>query len=334
MKPKLLLLSLFALALVIGLNAQTDPGTDNITHQWTFEDGGTTDPVGGIVGTLTGGATVEDGMLVLDAADEFLELNGMLIGISAYTELSVAIWWRTLPDEAINTGFHMIWYFGGSEVDGIGGTADLGSNGVFLSPARGDDVARTAISCGNIETPWTTETGVNRTPEIASGDSLYHAVTTINDSYLAFYLNGELIDTANLTGDNSLANLKDDFAWIGRGGYGDDPNYWCKVDELTIYNKMLSEDEVAFLAVPPASLPDANRQDAISLKVYASDGFIHIDNVDHLNINSIEIYDMAGRIMYQTDGFQEVIDANLPSGLYIIRAGSDQGSITKKIAVR
>ena len=166
MKPKLLFLIIMSLTLICGLNAQTDPGTANLTHQWTFESG-TTDPIGGITGVLTGGATVENGYLLIDAAGEWLELSGMAIGISTYDELSVSTWFSTLDSTGINTGFHMIWYFGGSEIP-EGGDIEFGSNGIFLSPARGDDVCRTAISCGNVATPWTTENGVNRPPEITT----------------------------------------------------------------------------------------------------------------------------------------------------------------------
>ena len=124
----------------------------------------------------------------------------------------------------------MLWYFGGS--DPAGGDADLGSNGIFLSPARGDDFCRTAISTGDLATPWLSEDGINRSPEVAYGDSMYHMVTTVNDTYLAFYINGELVDTVNLKDGRSLSELSDDFAWIGRGGYGNDPNYWCICHEV------------------------------------------------------------------------------------------------------
>lgn len=332
MKQKLLFLSLCALILSVGLYAQTDPGTANITHQWTF-DGDASDAYGGVVGTLEGTATIADGHLVIDAADSWLTLNGLLIGLSAYTEASIATWFTTLPGPDINTGFHMIWYFGGSEIP-EGGDIEFGSNGIFLSPARGDDVCRTAISCGDVATPWLSETGVNRTPEIAFGDSTYHIVTTINDTYIALYVNGVLVDTANLSANNSLGALSDDFAWIGRGGYAGDPNYWCMVDEVTIYNKMLTPDEVLFLSVPPSSLPDAYRQNGYSLNVYATGGTIHVENVDNVDITSIQIYDISGRIMYETDGYEEIINTNLPASLYIVRAHSNLGDFTTKLVVQ
>jgi len=337
MKPKLLLLSFLALAVVAGLNAQTDPGTADITHQWTFDDGTPNDPVGAANGVLTGGATVDDiGNLIINAAGEWVELPALLIGISGYSELTVATWFSTYDIDTYNTGFHMIWYLGGSEPDGAGGTADLGSNGIFLSPARGDNKLRTAISCLNIVDPWTTENGVDHTPEVAYGDSTWHMVTTINDAYIALYINGELIDTANLTGDNSLENLSDDFAWIGKGGYSGDPNYWSIVHDITMYDKMLSDDEVLWLFQnpPDITIPSLNENRiSLNLNMYSYNGVIYIQNPDNADINSIQIFDITGRIQYQTDEFKEIISTNLPTGIYIIRAQSNLGDYVTKVAV-
>jgi hypothetical protein len=332
MRLKLLFFYFLSLSVTLCLNAQTDPGTDDITHQWLFEDG-TSDPIGGVTGILTGGATVENGYLLADAQGEYLELSGLLIGISAYTELSVATWYSS-PAAAVNTGFSMLWYFGGSEVDGAGGTALFGSNGIFFQPARNDDVARTAISCLNIANPWTTESGVNRTPEMATGDSLYHVVTTINDAYISFYINGELVDTANLSPDNHLENVKDDFAWIFRGGYAADLTHEGKVHELTMYSKMLSADEVLFLSQhSPVGINDPV-QNTFDMNIYSSNGIIYIRNEDNVNISSMQVYDLLGKLQFQTNGYLDQIDANLLSGMYIVRVQSNKGTYTAKVSVQ
>lgn len=334
MKSKLLLLSLFALTLFLGLSAQTDPGTDNLTHSWKFEDGTVADPVGGAVGGLHGTASIENGDLIIDADEEWVDLPALLIGISAYTQLSVTTWFTTLADEAINDGYHMLWYFGGSEI-APGETNAFGSNGIFLSPARGDGYCRTAISTGNVANPWTTENGVNRSPEVAYGDSMYHMVTTINDSYMAFYVNGELVDTANLTGDNSLSGLSDDNAWIGRGGYSADPNYWCKVHEVEMYNDILSADEVLYLyqhSPIVTGVQNVNSEE-LKLNIYSHEGEIFIQNISNADISSVQIFDILGRPVYQSNKFEEVINANLPSNIYIIRVQSNLGSLVTKVFV-
>lgn len=331
MKLRLLLLSFLALTLVIGLNAQTDPGTDNLTHSWTFEDGAN-DAVGGVAGTLVGGAEVVDGQLVIDAAGEWMEMSGLLIGISGYSELSVATWFTSPADEAANPAWGMLWYFGGSEIP-EGGDIEFGSNGIFFQPARGDDVIRTAISCGDVATPWVSENGVNRWPEAAFGDSTYHAVTTINDAFISLYINGELIDTANLTGDNSLSNVKDDYAWIGRGGYAGDDNYWGKVGSLEMYDDVLTADEVLWLYQNVPSAIDNTRYQTFDVNIYSSGGTIFMRNNQNADISSVHIFDMSGRLVYQSSVFETEIHANLPSSVYIVQVQSNLGQVTKKIAI-
>ena len=50
------------LTLVGNLKGQgVDPGTKNLTHSWTFEDGTANDYVGGANGTLMGDAEIDGG---------------------------------------------------------------------------------------------------------------------------------------------------------------------------------------------------------------------------------------------------------------------------------
>jgi len=49
-----LLLAIFADSIC----SQTDPGTANLTHQWTFDNGTAADNVGTLNGVLSGGATI------------------------------------------------------------------------------------------------------------------------------------------------------------------------------------------------------------------------------------------------------------------------------------
>jgi hypothetical protein len=330
MKTKLPLLFILVFAVAVSLNAQTDPGTDDITSEWTFDDGTANDPIGFISGQLFGTTTIEDGDLVIDAADEYVILAAGLLSISSYTELSVSTWFSTWETPDINTGFHMIWYFGGSQ-PASGGTADLGSNGIFLSPARGDDVCRTAISCGNTEQPWTAESGVNYTPEVAFGGEMWHMVTTINDTYIALYVNGVLVDTTGLASHNSLGLLSDEFAWIGRGGYSDDPNYWCRVHKLTLFDRMLSDDEVLWLYQNPTSVNEIKSRTGIT--VYESNGMIYMLNPENAVINSLQVYDVTGRMVLNTNDFTGVIRHNLPHSVYIVKLQSNKGDFVSKIIV-
>lgn len=48
---------------------------------------------------------------------------------------------------------------------------------------------------------------------------------TINSDVISFYVDGVFIGEDSLTGDNSIANLSNDFVWIGKGGYTGDASW-------------------------------------------------------------------------------------------------------------
>jgi hypothetical protein len=70
-------------------------------------------------------------------------------------------------------------------------------------------------------------------------------VCTVDDTELAFYIDGVLIGTAALDPPgNSIAGLGTDVARIGKGVYGVDPLWAGSVEELNIYDRTLSAGEV------------------------------------------------------------------------------------------
>ena len=213
-----------------------DPGADNLKHLYTFDDGTTTDSVGGVNGTLVGGATVADGALLTTAQDQWMEMSGTDIAVNTYEAFSVAAWFT--PKAGANTGYHMICYFG----DSLNG---YGSNGIFYTPARGDNVSRAGISCGNVDAPWSAETGGNG-PEIDDGN-LHFVVVTIDGTSVTLYQDGVLYGPATLSAANKLSAVSTNFAYLAKGGYAGDPEWLGQIHEFRIYNKALTVGEADFL---------------------------------------------------------------------------------------
>ncbi len=59
-----------------------DPGAQNLTHSWTFNDGTANDYVGGLSSTLIGGASVNtEGVLWTSDQDQWMEMPGGLIAL-------------------------------------------------------------------------------------------------------------------------------------------------------------------------------------------------------------------------------------------------------------
>jgi hypothetical protein len=130
----------------------------------------------------------------------------------------------------------MLAYFGDS-------ASGLGNDGYFITSARGDDKSRAAISCGNIDAPYNSESGADG-PEYDDG-LLHHMVSTLNATDITLYIDGELMQSTPLSATNSISCISPNFAYLAKGGYGADPEWIGAILEFNIYNVALSEAEVA-----------------------------------------------------------------------------------------
>ena len=90
------------LLLTVSLFAQVDPGTQNLKHSWTFEDGTANDYIGGANGYLMKGAAVEGGALVADSL-QYLELPAEDVALQTYPAFSCEIWFQ--PDSGKNGNY-------------------------------------------------------------------------------------------------------------------------------------------------------------------------------------------------------------------------------------
>ena len=224
-------------ALYLSQLLSKDPGTGNLKHQYAFEDGTANDSVGQANGTLVGGAAVVGGALVTSAQDQWVELPGKTIAMNTYEAVSLAMWYT--PKANGNTGYTMLAYFG----DSVGG---LGSNGYFFSPARGDNVSRTAISIGNTSAPWSAESGANG-PEYDDGKP-HFVVSTVDATTIKLYVDGVLTASTALSATNKISGISQNLAYLCKGGYTGDPEWIGSLGEFRIYNKALTAGEVRFLA--------------------------------------------------------------------------------------
>ena len=228
----------FLIMLLASLSAmaQVDPGTENLTHSWTFEDGTTIDTVAGVSGVLMGDAQILNGSLQTISADSWLELPADSIAINEYEELTVVAWFKSVPGG--NPGFTMLASFGDTP-------ASIGVDYFFITAAREDDVSRAGISCGDASTPWASETYANG-PEYDDGE-LHQMVSTIDSANITLYIDGQLQASTPLDANNSIDKISSNYAYLAKSVYNADPTWRGEILEFTIYNKALSSDEVLFL---------------------------------------------------------------------------------------
>ena len=228
----------FIIMLVTGvcIFAQVDPGTANLTHSWTFDDGTARDTVSGADGVLMGNAKILNGALQTASPYSWLDLPADTIALNKYKAFTVEVWFKSVPNG--NPNYHMLASFGDTK-------NSIGVNYFFITPARGDDISRAAISCGDESTPWASETGANG-PEYDDG-KLHQMVSTIDSANITLYIDGQLQASTPLDTNNSISKISSHFAYLAKSVYNADSTWKGEIPEVNIYNKALSPDEILFL---------------------------------------------------------------------------------------
>jgi hypothetical protein len=211
------------------------------TERYDFGGSGTAvvDAMGGPSGTLYGGGTLTDGSAVLDGDDDYVDLPNSLL--SSKTSATILLWTTAIDGPA----YWRILDFGAS--------------------SEGEDPAPDEAAVGTTYVALTTETGLD-----PNGLALFighggasaedRALTSLNLDDVAvtlgvvldgaaqradLYVNGELLATTPLS--SPLSEIDDVNNWLGRSQYAADPNYPGTYTELRVYDRALSECEVATL---------------------------------------------------------------------------------------
>ncbi|WP_340114827.1 LamG-like jellyroll fold domain-containing protein [Maribellus mangrovi] len=290
-----------------------------LMHSYTFDDGTADDVVGDADGTLMGAGTIADGAYTAAANGDYIELPAADIAINNYYAITLESY---IYSDVDNTGATMMAYFGGNE-------NDVGGNGYFLTPDRWTE-SRTAISCGNVTEPWLNEQGVTGSP-VAVGEKHY-VVSVLTDSTIALYIDGALVDQAEVSDPNSIAALSTANAWLCKGGYSADPTWMGTIDEFNIWEGAMDSATVAeryddFLtAIPVQNTVEAN------IKVYPtySTGDFKVETDGSRGM--ISVYSLTGKLVLQKE-----IESSLETvtvrdrGMYIMRVENKESFRTFKV---
>lgn len=221
-----------------------------IRHNYLFNSGDGTQILDSGPGMVDGTVidTLGDESAFVDVANSRLALTdegyGDLpaadIAINEYTEVSLEMWLSQapIPDGQVK----WVWAAGfGRTSDGSNGeTANFGYDYLMIMPSRdpGGEGTRAAISPGTAGDEIFVQDGDN---DLDDG-MLHHLVMTIDDTELAYYVDGMQIGTAALDGA-SLADVSTDFAYIG-GSLYPDPDFVGSIFEYRIYDNALTSEEV------------------------------------------------------------------------------------------
>jgi len=203
-----------------------------LKHSYTFDDGTAKDVIGNANGTLNGG-TIQDGVYIATASGQYITLPADIIKINTYQAVTFEAFIISSESAPRNA---MLYYFGGS-------INNNGAYGTFLTPNhwRGNGNTVAAISTVSENQPWTTETYVQSTNSLTMNGK-HHAVVILTSTEIILYIDGKRIGSGLLaTQGNSISALSNDYAWIGKGGYTNDPTWIGKLDAFNIYEGVLDE---------------------------------------------------------------------------------------------
>ena len=251
-----------------------------LRHSYPFEDGTAADRIGDCDGTLHGG-TIVGGVYKASSNGQYIELPATDIAINTFSSITLEAY---ITADADNTDATMMAYFGGNE-NGVGG------NGVFMTPDRWTE-SRAAISCGNLAEPWNAEQGVTADP--VSVGKKHHLVVLLSDTELSWYIDGVLVGSTVVSGNNKIANISTAHAWLCKGGYNNDPSWVGSIDEFNIYEGLL--------------LPETIAKNASTWPVYTINNYTITATVNPLNSGAV-----TGVGTYEEDALVK-LSANANSG--------------------
>jgi len=204
-----------------------------LKHSYTFDDGTANDKVGNAHGTLNGGK-IENGVYTTSSNGQYITLPADIIKINTFQAITFETYIISAESSPRNA---MLYYFGGS-------VNNYGAYGTFLTPNhwRNNGSTVAAISTVSENQPWTTESYVQESTNRITQTGKHHVVVILTSTNIIMYVDGKLSGSTLLsTVGNSISALKNDYAWIGKGGYTNDPTFIGKLDAFNIYEGVLDE---------------------------------------------------------------------------------------------
>jgi len=167
----------------------------------------------------------------------------------------------------------------------------------------------------------------------------YHLVLTRDQSNIQLFVDGHKYDPvpvsgAPVYGKNPTANIAKRAGSASQYFHG-------AIDEVRIYNRVLTESEVQTLysVIKVQGIKSKLAENVISILPNPNNGSFSIDMNSKLNNCEINIQNSYGEVVYSeklSNGFgrKEIMMANRTQGVYLLTIKSDEGLGSKKIVVQ
>jgi len=201
----------------------------------------------------------------------------------------------------------------------------------------GLDVSNNA-NLTNLFCPYNNITSLNITNCTALYDFTcnYNDLTTLdvstNTSLMFFYCKNNELNYLNLKNGNNInitgfdarnnpnltCILVDDATWSTTN--------WTQIDPTSTFVNNQAECDAL-------SISDDKLEASIRIFPNPSKDYIHIDVANDISINHIAIYDISGKIVYQSQDVAEINVRDLNTGIYLVKISGEKAVSTHKIMI-
>jgi autotransporter-associated beta strand protein len=249
-------------ATIVGLLALGQLAHAQLSHRWSF-DGNTNDSVGGVNGTLNGGATVAGGQLVLDGIDDFMSLASSPLPSGTGQSATFEVWGTYATDTPAGS---RIFEFSNGDRHYLNLTPNSTVNTPTVTPSTGPETRfRYDDDFG--------EFGIRSAGGSNTGSQvLLTAVADFPNNLLSLYRDGGLLATTPMlttAGVDFFRDLADANSF--RFGHGqsasaetmpDLPGFLNgSINEFRIYNNPLSAAQILTNAIAGPNVPSVSLTD-------------------------------------------------------------------------
>ncbi len=160
----------------------------------------------------------------------------------------------------------------------------------------------------------------------------WHMLTMVHHpDYAQLYLNGVLQHEIELPGlaPSDMSQFEDLF--IGRANWND-PLFEGMIDEFTIWDTALSEEEIVELYGDFAA--SANSPAVESARIFSRGDNVRVELPLATNA-SVEVYSITGALVYKQENIGSQTDIqNLKTGVYVVRVINGSEATTQKVMVQ
>ncbi|MEJ5265400.1 MAG: LamG-like jellyroll fold domain-containing protein [Bacteroidales bacterium] len=147
----------------------------------------------------------------------------------------------------------------------------------------------------------------------------------------ALYLNGELQDTKDI--GFKASDLVYDNCYIGKSNWAADALFKGRMDNMAIYNKALTADEIAQLYQTQQSTAVRTSQVA-GVNVFGRAGKIVAQLPASMSKATVTVYNVAGLEIAKIKANGQMSEIPVQSGLYLVKVNAGTQNYVTKVMVR